>query len=292
MDWSIILSSAVIATIISSGISYLISKRDSNLQYITGERKEWRESIRNIAVKLKSADYEQSMILLTELKVRINAFGISEEDYFIDSHIWRLMQDMEEEKNINNLLKLKKRLIEYLSLLLKYDWERSKEEVRGNKNRIFANLLYILIVIYIGISFIFGENFKIVGIRQGLSTYIMFVSFIIFINFNIFSFLAAKMSNAVRKIQTGKNICIVNLFVWIVSVILLYFTIFLLIGLAKMNNWLCDTDIAVCMIAYVSGISLTFLYHMDKGLVKERYVKTIDNLIKKEIQTVSQEKIK
>lgn len=38
-----ILSSVVITTIISSVISFFISRRESNLHYITGERKEWRE---------------------------------------------------------------------------------------------------------------------------------------------------------------------------------------------------------------------------------------------------------
>lgn len=39
----IILGSTVIAAICSGMVSYIISKRQGNLQYITAERKEWRE---------------------------------------------------------------------------------------------------------------------------------------------------------------------------------------------------------------------------------------------------------
>lgn len=43
MDIDILLGSAVIAAIFSGLVSYIISRRQGSLQYITGERKEWRE---------------------------------------------------------------------------------------------------------------------------------------------------------------------------------------------------------------------------------------------------------
>ena len=45
-----------------------------------------------------------------------------------DGHIWDLLNDFDysEEKS--------QKLIQYLRLLLKYDWERSKNEVRINNN--------------------------------------------------------------------------------------------------------------------------------------------------------------
>ena len=75
MNTEMLLSSAVIAAILSGIISFLISRRQETLQYITGERKEWREKIREIAYNLNGANYKDTLKLLTELKVRINAFG-------------------------------------------------------------------------------------------------------------------------------------------------------------------------------------------------------------------------
>ena len=48
MNTEMLLSSAVITAILSGIISFFISKRQANLQYITGERKEWREKIREM----------------------------------------------------------------------------------------------------------------------------------------------------------------------------------------------------------------------------------------------------
>ena len=49
MEIKSIIGPAVIAAIISGIISYLSLWRKGNLQYITQERKEWREKMREIA---------------------------------------------------------------------------------------------------------------------------------------------------------------------------------------------------------------------------------------------------
>lgn len=134
MNTEVLLSSAVIAAIFSGIVSYLLSRRQENLQYITGERKEWREKIREIASNLNDASYKDTLQLLAELKIRINAFGNKGTliSYSSDAHIWELINEIETKELKKNILKLKqKQLIEYLSLLLKNDWERSKKEVRG-----------------------------------------------------------------------------------------------------------------------------------------------------------------
>lgn len=93
---------------------------------IIKERKSWREKIRAIASNLEKArSYYEIRGYLAELKVRLNAYGIGLKDnndvkyYKIDAHIWRIIENIE--KNKNSLNENKKLLIEYLSLLLKHD---------------------------------------------------------------------------------------------------------------------------------------------------------------------------
>lgn len=120
MNISIVLGSTVIAAIFSGLVSYIISKRQGNLQYITSERKEWREEIRKIAIKLNGATYEETIFLLTKLKVRINAFGKSGilTDFKADAHIWELIGEIEERNFCNEVLALQqKQLINVKSRL-------------------------------------------------------------------------------------------------------------------------------------------------------------------------------
>lgn len=126
--------------IISVIISYLIFQKGNQLKYITEERKEWRDKLRKIAGKLYGADTEKTMKLITELKVRINTYGYGKElvteGFMIDAHIWNLINEMEQldQEDIANdsvRLNYQMRIIDYISLLLKDDWERSKMEVNG-----------------------------------------------------------------------------------------------------------------------------------------------------------------
>ena len=95
-----LLGSTVIATVFSGLISYIISRRQENLQYITAERKEWREKMREIACQLHGASYQKTLRILTELKTRINAFGNRKISikYVDDAHIWKVINELEDNK--------------------------------------------------------------------------------------------------------------------------------------------------------------------------------------------------
>lgn len=90
MEIKSIIGPAVIAAIISGIISYLSLWKKGNLQYITQERKEWREKMREIASALDGATYKKTLKILTKLKVHINAYG-DENNYRYDEdgHIWK-----------------------------------------------------------------------------------------------------------------------------------------------------------------------------------------------------------
>ena len=130
-----ILGSALLATLLSGIITYMMTRCQESLQYITAERKEWREKIREIAEGLNGALYEDTKKALTKLKARINAYGSQgkRKKYEKDSHIWELIEEIEKgEPEKEKLQKMQSQMIRYISFLLKYDWERTKKEVKGN----------------------------------------------------------------------------------------------------------------------------------------------------------------
>lgn len=154
MDLKIILTSTVIATVIST----VTVRKELNLKYITEERQKWREEIRKIAENISTASRREIRTHLAKLKVRINAYGkIDKKSYYKDAHIWSLIRDLEEmadkRARKRQFVAKKDDLIYFLSLMLKYDWERQKREVRGNRiqtvNFVLTSILLAVMVIWI-----------------------------------------------------------------------------------------------------------------------------------------------
>lgn len=147
MEIKSIIGPAVIAAMISGIISYLSLWRKGNLQYITQERKEWCEKMREIASALDGATYKKTLKILTKLKVRINAYGDENNyGYDEDGHIWKVIRKLEEKNpGRDELMEQQRMLIDYISLLLKFDWERSKKEVRGNLYKVIGIFFEVMI---------------------------------------------------------------------------------------------------------------------------------------------------
>jgi hypothetical protein len=162
--FTVIIASGIISTIISTAFSFLVNKNNNNLQYIINERKAWRSEIRMISEEIYSASQFNIGGILVRLKVRINAFGkLDVNDWERDSHIWLVIRVLEITKSHDEFVIYKSKLIELLSLLLKYDWERAKREVRGNTLIFFEIALLcfsgcMYIVLYF---FIWKLNFNI-----------------------------------------------------------------------------------------------------------------------------------
>lgn len=140
----IVLSSTVVATILSSLVSYFISKKNGSLQYITSERKEWRNEMRLLAEEIYDSDLISIGKTLVKLKVRINCYGKYIKDFNKDYHIWELIDNIESCNLEDEFNHYKAILINYISLLLKADWERSKDEVIGNILSILTIFLYLV----------------------------------------------------------------------------------------------------------------------------------------------------
>ena len=152
----IMLGSGVFAAIISGMVSVLIAKKSNSLQYVTAERKVWREEIRGIVDGVgRSNNRDEIAPYLTELESRINAYGYFEENnYMHDAHIWKLitkiMNDNHAEKG--KFLKYKDLLVKFLALLLKHDWERAKKEVKGNVYNVAMMVMMIMSSVFYSIA--------------------------------------------------------------------------------------------------------------------------------------------
>ncbi|QPB58613.1 hypothetical protein [Enterococcus faecalis] len=165
----IVLASTVIATIITTGFNFYKAKKEFRLKRITEERANWRREIKDIAdILSQTEDSQKIRLAMDRLKVRINVFGYlnskkveesyDEYSFYNDSYIWDSIKDFEktgyfgeEQKNI---------LLVKLSLLLKYDWEKSKKEVLGEK--IIFKLIPWFIVYYSAIIFVLIYGLKFV----------------------------------------------------------------------------------------------------------------------------------
>lgn len=133
----LLLSSSVLAALVTVIFKGNRDSKNNNIDYVNTEKSKWRDAVRTIALALPSARDEELISLLESIPVYLNPYGqYSENNKLEDKHIWDILD------NIDNLLKStseeKELLIrhriselrEYLLLLLKYDWERSKQEVK------------------------------------------------------------------------------------------------------------------------------------------------------------------
>ena len=148
---------ALITGVLSLFTLFIKTNKESKLSRITDERTKWRDEIRNIAKKLSATNQltenasdsnkekESLQEILTQLKTRLNSYGKGKNDYLKDSHIWNSISTIEaSENNDGNIEYEKNKLIDYLSLLLKHDWERSKFESSVNVLVIIGYSIYII----------------------------------------------------------------------------------------------------------------------------------------------------
>lgn len=149
---TIIFSSTLLTTIITSVFNILTNKRKDSMKNIVKERKTWRDELRVISLSIsKSKNITELKLAISELKVRINAYGIAYNSIFTDSHIWEqifMVESMESlsPKEFDNI---KRMFVNQTSCLLKYDWERSKAEIKGNiQTRIIVVSLIISFLLY------------------------------------------------------------------------------------------------------------------------------------------------
>ena len=141
-----IISAVGISTIISTIFTFVQANKKNNLDFITRERSEWRKGMKGILVDLNSVSEEERKLAISRLKTQINPYGKNREVknskmYFMnDGHIWDLLNNEINEIDFDKLSL-------YINLLLKYDWERSKSEIKFKPSTFFDKLLYVTLLL-------------------------------------------------------------------------------------------------------------------------------------------------
>ena len=137
-----LISGAGIGAILSAFLTFINSSKKNKLDFITKERSEWRREIKSIIVDLLGGNNRSSAIKRLETQLNPHGRYISKEDrynfYMNDGHIWELVDNFDYS---NKSVKL---LTKYLEILLKYDWERSKREIKVD---VFNSFIYFILII-------------------------------------------------------------------------------------------------------------------------------------------------
>lgn len=281
---TVIMSSTVISVFISSILNFLQNRKNSSLQYITQERKEWRNQIRNIAEEISDSNSDNIFGILDKLKVRINAYGNSKQANMLqDSHIWILINITKRSAYSSpiDFEKCKDLLIDVLSLLLKYDWDRSKWEVKGDANLLLekVSLLTFWCVFVYSIFYFLGFH-NITGL--------LIIFLLIFLFFNMYNKLSVDSSEIFKddkplKIDIHKKYSFVmTMYVLCVSIYL-----YLVSGspVESIGNSFLDLLVGVLNYFVMIMLPYTFWYliWIDKFIhelkSKENYIKITGNYL-------------
>jgi hypothetical protein len=131
-----ILITAFIAPVVAAAIiSAIVSRSNNNktmsLKYITEERAAWRKEIKQTLSVLYSGKYkEDNNLTLKELTTLLilNLNPLTEEKNALDLHIIELLKTIE---SGDESVKTFDDLRDSIGILLKHDWERSKNETKS-----------------------------------------------------------------------------------------------------------------------------------------------------------------
>ena len=264
-----LISGAGIGAILSAILVFVNNSKRNQLDYITKERSEWRKSIKLIIVDLLDGKNRKSAV--SRLKSQINPYGFDmnvkyiNEYYMKDGHIWDLLSDFDysEEKS--------QKLSQYLELLLKYDWERSKNEVRINNNFLWNFLRWGLIILNLIMLFWAGN------VNNELNMYLsLFSVILLFLQPSLIKLLSKLNSDSPKE----KTILILTFLVGFVSPYLysLYLTIILLnfYNLIKVN--LLVDILPVILVLVIISSEIFFLYQIFD--IDHKYISQIKKIEK------------
>lgn len=168
--FEVLLSSAVIVAL----IEYISKNKSNNLQYITSARSEWRKAMKQTACRLYQADRGNIGEAFAELKVNLNGYGFfpsfdqypadKQLDFFRDEHIWKQIAYIEENMYCweeETFTREKNKVNKYITSLLKFDWERTKQEVKSKSLILLCTVLYLCV--HIPVLHLFPGNKSLIG---------------------------------------------------------------------------------------------------------------------------------
>ncbi|MCP4353104.1 MAG: hypothetical protein GY795_47240 [Desulfobacterales bacterium] len=126
MDIGTVLTSGVVAALISGIIAIRNSERNFEIENITKERTKWREKIREKNVQIQEAHQNKESGKIeavgAELRLLLNPMDALDRD---------ILSEINWLKNSESTPDDMERFSIKLSLLLKHDWERAKQETKN-----------------------------------------------------------------------------------------------------------------------------------------------------------------
>ena len=261
-----LISGAGIGAILSAFLTFVNSSKKNKLDFITKERSEWRREIKSIIVDLLGGNNRSSAI--KRLETQLNPYGryISIEDrynfYMNDGHIWELVDNFDYS---NQSVKL---LTKYLEILLKYDWERSKREVKYD---IFNCFIYFILISGL-LSNVFLIIFKI---ETWWMISILLVSSIIMI-ISIFYFSEFNKNFTEKKIKFGSTYILILCLAMYYSI--LYFLMEWLRSY-EIKEWVI-IGIGFLVIVLFCSIEWNLFYRVNN--MEKEYINSLKMILNKE----------
>jgi hypothetical protein len=261
-----LLSGAGLGAVLSAILMFINNSKRNQLDYITRERSEWRREIKSIIVDLLSGKNRYDAV--SRLETQLNPYGRydSEEDeykfYMNDAHIWKLVDNFDySTKNV-------KILTRYLELLLKYDWERSKREVKYD---IFNCFIYFILISGL-LSNVFLIIFKI---ETWWMIIILLVSSIIMI-ISIFYFSEFNKNFTEKKIKFGSTYILILCLAMYYSI--LYFLMEWLRSY-EIKEWVI-IGIGFLVIVLFCSIEWNLFYRVNN--MEKEYINSLKMILNKE----------
>ena len=272
----VILSSiTVVSSIVAAIFSVLTNRKKEYIDNITKERKQWREKLRKIAEEITGAENKkQFQIAIEKLKVRVNPYGQSTSLFFDDSYIWELIDGFKSENEEDEaqfdekkLDKKKSELVSLISCVLKHDWERVKDEIKGSvQTRILA--------LADAISFLLFSTYYFLNAFPTLSNYLNYC--VIMIGFTFVCMLVISHADKWKKV--GMLIFTMG---WGI-VIMFVFTVLFHCCVQNINT-LKPIGILIIFIPFLGGIYCFAIkaikYRNDMG----RFIATISTITNRKI---------
>lgn len=270
-----ILGSSVIVAMIAFISSLIMSSKQNRLQYITAERKEWRERIRYIEKRLGTSSYKETLQIINELKANINSYGKDEKIILKDSHIWDIIEKIESTNyNMKNLGMDKKKLIDYIVLLLKYDWERSKKETQLNTVKFLSAIMYILCVICIVLN-LTSLQFKLENVIIDYFAICICAILMILFNYWVPKLLEKNLNNKIgneTKYKNKSNI-VTNVLIVCFGLIVIYLIeAFIFFVMLSDFNKIKSGDYSIAFILYILGLYAQLWNIFDELDDKFKYI--------------------
>lgn len=259
-----LISGAGLGAILSAILVFANNSKRNQLDYITKERSEWRKDIQIILDDLGKVGKRAEAI--QRLKSRINPYGKSKtvdngDDFYLhEGHIWSLVNTID----ITNTSQIE-RLSDYVRLLWKYDWERSKREIKFD---IFNSFIYFILVI----GSISNSLLILFKIEEFWWKFLLIIVSIVMI-ISIFYF--KKFTTKIKKWNEREVLYLVVL------------TISMYVSICAMLFWIIHTDTDILDMLIPALLIYIPILGIERNIIKaneeeENYIDTLKELEKKE----------